>query len=224
MTCWALLAVKPPHLGKSRLASVLSGAQRERLIRVMLARVLDALDAAEEIDQIAVVTPATELLPRGVIALDDPGGGLNHALGAGRRALIARGADEMLVLHADLPSLSASEIDSFVRQGRHTGLALAPDRHGHGTNAVFLAGDGDFSFRFGTSSFTRHMDEAAARALEATVINLPGFAMDIDEPTDLQHFLGTEGSLLESPLTPRSSTRWTPRPRNFSLLHAVEHG
>ena len=235
MTCWALLAVKPPHLGKSRLASVLSGAQRERLIRVMLARVLDALDAAEEIDQIAVVTPATELLPRGVIALDDPGGGLNHALGAGRRALIARGADEVLVLHADLPSLSASEIDSFVRQGRHTGLALAPDRHGHGTNAVFLAGDGDFSFRFGTSSFTRHMDEAAARAREATVINLPGFAMDIDEPADLQHFLGTEGSLLESalgtegsllesPLTPRSSTRWTPRPQNFSLLYAAEHG
>ena len=115
MTCWALLAVKPPHLGKSRLASVLSGAQRERLIRVMLARVLDALDAAEEIDQIAVVTPATELLPRGVIALDDPGGGLNHALGAGRRALIARGADEVLVLHADLPSLSAAAIVTRLR-------------------------------------------------------------------------------------------------------------
>ena len=224
MTCWALLAVKPPHLGKTRLASVLSGEERERLIRTMLARVLNALDAAHEIDQVAVITPASALLPHGVIALDDPGSGLNNALEAGRRALIARGASEVLVLHADLPTLSASEIDRFVRKGRHTGIALAPDRHGHGTNAVFLAGDGDFSFRFGAASFNRHLAEARARALLPTVIHLPGFAMDIDEPADLQDFLGTNGSRLEPTPAPRSSTRWTPRPRNFSLLHAAEHG
>ena len=52
MTCWALLAVKPPHLGKTRLAGVLSRAQRERLIRVMLARVLDALGLSESFEAI----------------------------------------------------------------------------------------------------------------------------------------------------------------------------
>ena len=224
MTCWALLAVKPPHLGKTRLAGVLSRAQRERLIRMMLARVLDALEAANEIDHVAVITTADELLPRGVIALDDPGTGLNNALDCGRRQLIARGASEVLVLHADLPTLSAAEIDNFVRKGRNTGIALAPDRHGHGTNAVFLAGDGDFSFRFGAASFNRHLAEARARALVPTVIHLPGFAMDIDEPADLQAFLGTNGSRLEPTPAPRSSTRWTPRPQNFLLLHAAEHG
>lgn len=224
MTCWALLALKPPHLGKTRLAGVLSRAQRERLIRTMFERVLDALEAAKEIDQVAVITPSPALLPRSVIALADPGTGLNPALEEGRRQLLARGADEVLILHADLPILTATEIDSFVAQGRRTGLALAPDRHGQGTNALFVAGSSDFSFRFGTASFNRHLGEARARALEPSVINLPGFAMDIDEPADLQNFFGTHGNLLEPTLAPWSTTRWTPRPKNFSLWHAAEHG
>ena len=187
MTCWALLAVKPPHLGKTRLASVLSGEERERLIRTMLARVLNALDAAHEIDQVAVITPASALLPRGVIALDDPGSGLNNALEAGRRALIARGASEVLVLHADLPTLSASEIDRFVRAGRRQGMALAADRHGTGTNAISLPlpEARDFSFAFGPDSFARHQAEAARMGLRVEEIRSQGLARDIDEPADL---------------------------------------
>lgn len=224
MTCWALLALKPPHLGKTRLAGVLSRTQRERLIRVMFERVLGALDGAEEIDRVAVITPALELLPRGVIALDDPGAGLNHALGEGRRQLIARGADEVLVLHADLPALTATEVDDFVRQGRRASLALAADRHGSGTNAILLAGRGDFNFRFGAESFARHLNEARTRGLEPARAALPGFAADIDEAADLQDFTDTHGSLLAPNLAPWSTTRWTPSPKTFLLLHAAEHG
>lgn len=224
MSCWALLALKPPHLGKSRLGGTLTRRQREHLIITMFEHVLETLDTASEIDQIAVITPVPEILPRGVHALRDRGAGLNQALDEGRNTLTACGATEVLVLHADLPWLSPAEVDSFVCNGRKTGLALSPDHHGSGTNAIFLSPPGTFSFRFGPSSFTQHLAEARMRGLEP-IVNAPrGFAVDIDEPADLQHYLDTRGGLLEPLLSPWSTTRWTASPKHFSPLHAAEHG
>lgn len=224
MSCWALLALKPPHLGKTRLAGILSGTQRTQLVWAMLERVLDALGAAGEIDRVAVITPTPGIVPHGVIALADPGGGLNHALDAGRRQAMAQGADEVLILHADLPSLRADEVDTFIRHSRPAGLGFAPDRHGSGTNAIFLSPPGGFGFHFGAASFERHLHEARAQSREHTIVTLPGFAVDIDEPADLQHFSGPRAGLLEPFLPHWSMTRWTTRPQHFSPSHVAEHG
>lgn len=224
MNCWALLALKPPHLGKSRLSGTLSRRQREHLVITMFEHVLETLNAALEIDRVAVITPNPEILPQGVLALEDRGAGLNQALDDGRDALLAFGATELLVLHADLPWLKPAEVDGFVRLGRGAGLALAPDHHGSGTNAVFLTQPDRFDFHFGNSSFRQHLMEARSRGFEP-IINAPhGFAVDIDEPADLQHYLDTRSGLLEPFLSSWSTTRWTARPKHFSPLHAAEHG
>ncbi len=224
MSCWALLALKPPHLGKSRLGGRLTRRQREHLIITMFEHVLETLGSAREIDRIAVSTPVPEILPQGVHPLRDRGVGLNQALDEGRNTLIARGATEVLVLHPDLPWLSPAEVDGFVCDGRKTGLALAPDHHGSGTNAIFLSPPGAFGFHFGPSSFRQHLAEARMRGLEPIVNTARGFAVDIDEPADLQHYLDTRGGLLEPLLSPWSTTRWTASPKHFSPLHAAEHG
>ncbi len=224
MSCWALLALKPPHLGKTRLSGLLPRTEREQLVLAMFERVLDALQSAREIDRIAVVTPEPGLLPRGVVALADPGVGLNQALDAGRREITARGARELLVLHADLPTLTGREVDVFVRQGRRTGLALAPDHHRQGTNGLLLSLPSEFGFRFGAASLALHLGEARRCGLDAAVSFLPGFAHDIDEPADLQHLPRNTACRREPVPTPRSTMRWTASPKIFLPLHSTERG
>ena len=66
----AVVPVRAPGEGKSRLAGILSPRRRADLVRGMLARVLAALDRARRIDEVWVVTPDEGLvLPRGVRAL-----------------------------------------------------------------------------------------------------------------------------------------------------------
>ena len=186
MTSWALLALKAPDSGKSRLAAVLSPAERDTLMRTMLDHVMHAIAGARRIDRVAIVTQWVDALPGAVLALPDPGLGLNEAIESGARAVAALGARELLVLHADLPRLRSAEIDALVLQGRDTGCAIAPDRHGSGTNALYLSPPGGFEFRFGAGSFERHLREAGACGREASIVSLPGFAFDVDEPADLE--------------------------------------
>ncbi|MBD5802692.1 2-phospho-L-lactate guanylyltransferase [Azoarcus sp. Aa7] len=185
MSCWALVPLKARRLGKSRLAGVLDEAARASLVQSMLERVLAALADAREIERIAVVCCEPERVPPGVLSLPDSGQGLNDALAAGASRLWARGADELLVIHADLPLVRAADIDRFVRCGRSQGMALAADRHGTGTNALFVASVMDFSFRFGAHSLSRHLAAAHARGIAPALPELDSLAFDIDTPADL---------------------------------------
>ncbi|MCK0508091.1 2-phospho-L-lactate guanylyltransferase [Aromatoleum anaerobium] len=185
MSCWALVPLKARRFGKSRLAGVLDDAERASLVQSMLERVLAALADAREIDRIAVVCCEPERVPPAILSLPDSGQGLNDALAAGASRLWARGADELLVIHADLPLVRAADIDCFVRCGRSQGMALAADRHGSGTNALFVAGVTDFSFQFGAHSLSRHLAAAHARGIAPALPELDSLAFDIDTPADL---------------------------------------
>jgi 2-phospho-L-lactate guanylyltransferase len=74
----AVVPVRAPGEGKSRLAGILSPRRRADLVRGMLARVLAALTAARRMDEVWVVTPDETLeLPPGVRTIHDHGTGLN---------------------------------------------------------------------------------------------------------------------------------------------------
>ena len=91
----AVVPVRAPGEGKSRLAGILSPRRRADLVRGMLARVLSALGAARRIDEVWVVTPDPTLeLPRGVRVLHDHGTGLNTAVQLAAQRLAGR-ADAM---------------------------------------------------------------------------------------------------------------------------------
>jgi 2-phospho-L-lactate guanylyltransferase (CobY/MobA/RfbA family) len=116
-----------------------------------------------------VVTPERDSLQGNVLVLDDPGRGLNAALDAARRELLEREVDELVVLHADLPLVSASDSELLVSRGRRTGFALAPDTAGSGTNALYLAAPAVFRFHFGVDSCRRHLEEGACLGLAAAL-------------------------------------------------------
>lgn len=191
MSCWALIPIKLPALGKGRLAGVLAPTERQRLVRVMLDRVLDALEDSQLIEHVAIVTPATDLTRHAVTLLPDTGLGLNGSVQQAAAMLAGRGARELLVMHGDLPLAHADDIDELVRQGRHTGLALAPDRAHVGTNAIYLPTGTDFRFQFGTHSFARHLAESLRCGRVPAVVERSGLAFDVDLPADLARFAHT---------------------------------
>lgn len=194
MTCWLIIPVKPPHQAKSRLSEVLGEDQRATLAGAMLRHVHQAASDAQGVAQIALLGPSRLGLPDDVLLLAEPGGGLNPAVESAFAHVAAEGADRMIVLFADLPLLTSQDVERLATVPNGT-IAIAPDRHGTGTNALSLPipmAKG-FTFAFGTDSFAAHRAEAGRLGLRIELVHSPGLARDVDVPDDLADALGMLG-------------------------------
>ena len=185
MTCWAIIPLRATPESKSRLAGVLDEAARGGLVEVMLARVLAAARGARNVDEVRLIGTAPSL-PADVAVMADPGRGLNAAAAAALAAADGK-ASRLILIHGDLPLVTARDIELLAAAPAGE-IAIAPDRHGTGTNAISLplpAARG-FSFAFGTDSFARHNAEAGRMGLGISEVHSPGLSRDVDEPDDLQ--------------------------------------
>jgi len=115
----------------------------------------------------------------------DRAAGLNEALLCALSQLEPLRHDALVVVPADLPLLEADDLDAIIRAGQATGFAIAPDRTGAGTNALYLRLPRTIEFRFGPGSFARHVAAGRLRGHEPAVVRRPGLSSDIDTPADL---------------------------------------
>ncbi len=157
----------------------------------MLAGVLAATASAQTVHRTIVVSPERDQIPAEVPVLADSGASLNAALEQAHGVLRELGCRELLVLPADLPRITAADIDTLVRAGRKSGFAIAPDASGTGTNALCFVSMQPFRFQFGPDSRSLHVQEARRMGLEPQIVRLPGLAFDLDSPVDLE-FLGEQ--------------------------------
>ncbi|MCT2401046.1 2-phospho-L-lactate guanylyltransferase [Novosphingobium mangrovi (ex Huang et al. 2023)] len=185
---WALIPIKARGQGKSRLAVTLSDAERDALVDAMLRHVVDAAADAKTVARTVLVGPSRHGMDAGIPLIDEPGSGLNDALAKALDEISnARGRpDRLIVIAADLPCVTALDLD-LLAEAPHGTIAIAPDRHGTGTNALCLplpeaAG---FRFHYGTDSAARHREEAERLGLSVETILSEGLEKDIDEPSDL---------------------------------------
>jgi 2-phospho-L-lactate guanylyltransferase len=112
--------------------------------------------------------------------------GLNPALEQAAEAVRASGGSTVLILPADLPLVSSTDIDNLLR--RDAPVVIAPDRHATGTNALMVRLDAfgePFAFQFGEGSFGRHQDEAHRLGVDAVTAISLGTSFDLDTPEDL---------------------------------------
>ena len=105
---FVLVPIKALAQGKSRLAALLSDAQRHTLSQAMLRDVLTQLRRAATVDRFGVVTsdPALLELARGLgaDAIDEGHPrGLNGAVAVGEAFCLQQGSTTLLVLLSDLP-------------------------------------------------------------------------------------------------------------------------
>lgn len=178
----ALVPVKPPAIGKSRLDGV---ADRAGLARAIAIDTIRAARDAATVAQVLVITDdgsafGDDVRGLGVDLCADPGGGLNAALRGGSR--FARRTWPSLrpvALLADLPALTPDVLDTALA-GVSGGPAYCSDAEGTGTT-LYTAPYDEFDPRFGVGSAAAH------RAAGGVPIDgaLAGLRRDVDDAESL---------------------------------------
>jgi 2-phospho-L-lactate/phosphoenolpyruvate guanylyltransferase len=192
---WALVPIRGLETAKTRLGEDLDAEERIELVTELLRRTLEATRGARRIAGTIVVTMdpdaagiAKELRAVGLV---ERAPGLNQAIEAARSVAVARRATAVLVLPADLPSVSADAVDELIEASAAATLdtggslvAIVPDRHGLGTNALLVSPPDAIDPAFGESSRAAHA--ARAGRAGATWLELDGpLSLDVDTPADL---------------------------------------
>lgn len=199
----ALIPLKDLVAAKSRLSGLLRPAERRALAQAMAEDVLACLRAHPDIEGVTLVSddPCARLLADsyGVELVAERGlpvRGLNPLIDCVSDSLMTDKLQTLLVLHADLPLLQAADIDRVLSsRARHDCLVIACDRHGTGTNLLAFGPHSRPTFHFGADSCRRHRQAAEHAGYDCKVLQLPGLALDIDEPADLALLLGQQGGL-----------------------------
>lgn len=179
-----LIPAKAFGLAKQRLSHVLDGPDRAALAAAMLARTIGVAKEAFGSDPVVMVTQDDEVAKCAIKAGADR---IVRTRSPGLNAELAEAADTMtpdeplLVLHADLPRLSAEDLRNFANS--LAAVTIATDRHAKGTNALLLR-TADRLFAFGPGSRLRHEKGARERGLSVLVLQIPGLAHDLDDADD----------------------------------------
>jgi 2-phospho-L-lactate guanylyltransferase len=193
---WALVPVKTPHESKTRLASILQQQECATLSRAMFMDVFAALSAATAIAHIVVLTNDDEVATLAgqlghTVIRDESAGELCEGLNTAASYIADQGADTMLVIPGDIPTITPQDIQQLLdlHQG---GLSLCPAIRDGGTNAMVCSPPDAMPFQFGSDSANKHLATAAEHGLKAARLPLQAFFRDIDIPDDLTWLSGQQ--------------------------------
>jgi 2-phospho-L-lactate guanylyltransferase len=97
------------------------------------------------------------------------------------------------VIPADIPLIQSWELAEIMKNAPAAGSLLVPAGDGRGTNAAFRRPADLFPLRFGNDSFKPHHAAAVSTGKPCVVLKLPGIAVDVDNPSDLQQLASLPG-------------------------------
>lgn len=174
---------------KQRLAGGIADERREALVEAMLADVLEAIGKARTIERTIVVSDepraAAAAAAAGAGVVPDPGGGHSDATLAGIARAGGGRASCVVLLPGDCPLLDPRELDRLLTGVPGEYVAIVPDRHGTGTNALVLAPPTAIRPAFGEGSRARHVAAAREAGVPFGVEELASLALDLDTPADV---------------------------------------
>ncbi|PYX84368.1 MAG: 2-phospho-L-lactate guanylyltransferase [Acidobacteria bacterium] len=193
-----LIPVKNLQNAKQRLAVILDQASRTALAEAMVHDVLETLAEGSSLPQVAVVTsdPFTIELAEQFgfeIIRDENNRSETDAIEMATALCEAQGVESTLVIPGDIPLIQAREIEEILAKAPEQGSVLVPAADGRGTNAAWRKPAGLFPLRFGNDSFKPHYSAACATGEPCVVLSLPGIALDVDNPGDLQQLAAAPG-------------------------------
>lgn len=182
----AILPVKPPRVGKSRLGDV-EHVRRRDLAGAFALDTVTAVVACAEVAEVLVVTDdaafSRDLVTLGCASMPD---GDTHDLNATlqQAALEARRRWSRLqpvVVCADLPALRPDELGAALRVAATGGAWFVPDADEVGTT-LYTAPYAGFAPRFGVGSRLAHLASGAREVGSA----LASLRRDVDDLGDLR--------------------------------------
>ncbi len=105
------------------------------------------------------------------------------------------------MLPFDLPLLTHEDLCQLIAKAGRNGAAIAPDRRLQGTNALCVPSGGEFKFRFGLGSFSRHKIEAKRCSIGLRSVPRCSLSFDVDLPRDFSRLCAYESARGISTLT-----------------------
>ena len=180
----AVLPIKSFSRAKSRLGD---GLDRGELAAAMTGDVLSALAATPGLSDVIVVTAEPLAPDTGVILVSDPDEkGQSAAAQRGIDVAVERGAERVLLVPGDCPTLDPDELGSLLDdRPEPPHVTVVPDRHGSGTNALLLVPPGAVAPSFVAGSMARHAARARAAGATVKVRALPSLGLDVDTADDV---------------------------------------
>ena len=177
MTWTAMIPVNFGAERKTRLKGHLSSTEREALANQLFAHVETVVRAHSQISRVLILSP----MPPPCLSAWEPdlGRGLNVELSSQSRRLLQ---SDLMIVHADLPFLDHSDLSALIDASGESGIAVAADHHGHGTNALAMRAGYRLEPAFGPDSLRLHLRASAGKA---SLVARTGLARDIDTIDDL---------------------------------------
>jgi len=186
-TC-ALVPVKPPARSKSRLVPVLEQDECASLSLAMLSDVIDALAGAASVDEVVVITAdedvASMVRQAGHRVIEDVSTDLCGALDAAARQLAENGVETLLIVPADIPTITSTDVDNLINK-HQGGLSISPAIRDGGTNALVCSPPDAVAFCYGKDSARKHLQRAERAGIVSSRLPVPAFFRDVDLPDDL---------------------------------------
>lgn len=238
----ALLPLKDLVEAKSRLAGLLRPSERRALAQAMAEDVLGVLSGHPGIAQITLVSddPGADLLARKYGAdcwSENSLGcrGLNPLIQCASERLLACAEESVLVvLHGDLPLLTAQDISAVLDSQRQLGgLIIGCDRQGKGTNLLAFNAASMPDFCFGADSCAGHVASASQAGVPVHILQRTGIGVDVDEAQDLKCVMeqlhlrsasNTAQLLNNTGLGARVTLALADMPADADLIHDIKRG
>lgn len=198
MRLYSITPVRMLSKSKSRLSSVLSPSQRERLSRAMLSEVLSKIRSSKITKGMLVVSPDLEVIK---IASDFGAHGIKEEAEYGVNAAVEKGieyalkkrADSIIVLPADLPRLNIEDLFSLVDAVEEDPtVVMTPSNRLDGTNALLMKPPAVMNLHYDQDSFRSHVLEAIEQNVRLKTVLRNGLMSDLDDQTDLTDYLRSD--------------------------------
>jgi 2-phospho-L-lactate guanylyltransferase len=193
-----LIPVKHLARAKQRLAAWFDQETRTLLAQTMLLDVCESVSQVRDRMEVSLVTSdpfAVEMANRFhfEVMADHDNPGETEAIARATRVCVARGAESTLVIPADIPLVTVFELEQILAASPSEGSVLVPAADGRGTNAVLRRPADLFPLHFGNDSFKPHLEAARSTGFPCVTLNLPGIALDVDNPLDLRDLAAAPG-------------------------------
>lgn len=186
----AVVLQKSIHQSKTRLKDWLSPEERRGIVEAMLIDVLSQLSHVHSLDYFGVVTRDSDVVKitqefGGYVFHEDVVSGMNNAIHT-VRGLLGTKVKQLLILPADVPLISAKEVDDLIQSSKNRSVTIIPCRRMTGTNGLLLSPLNVMDTAFGMDSMTKHCKIAHDLGLDYTVSQVTSLSIDVDTIEDLR--------------------------------------
>jgi 2-phospho-L-lactate guanylyltransferase len=165
----------------------------------MLSDVLEAVGGTRGLERIVIVTRDINAARLGtknrvVVISEGRAHGLNSAIRRGLQFAEREGADQALIIPADIPLARSSDFRAILREGHKGDVVIVPSHDLRGTNALLLRPPRVMPVSYGIDSFRRHCRLAQRRNLKILILKMQSLGLDVDSPLDLIRIRSASGN------------------------------